>query len=118
METVTETSTSTSLVLVDNKNLNSTKFTLPAPVFILFAEYLGYETPFIDWCENMCMTKNTPEYQKNIIVSEAKNMLVSISTEYSISKIQEYFAELYDVAIDKWLTKYNENNLTNFSITL
>lgn len=117
METVTETSnTTTALVLVENKD--ATKFTLPAPVFILFAEYLGYETPFIKWCENMCTQKNVPEYQKNIIISEAKNMLVDISKEYSVKKIHDYFEELYDVAIDKWLVKYNETNSTNFNIVL
>lgn len=118
METVKDNATTTALVVSNSEPIVITsKFTLPAPVFILFVEYLGYETPLIQWCEDICLKKDVKEFQKNVINIEAKNMLDKVNEEYSIDKIHQYFKELYDVAIDKWLTKYNENNLTNFKIT-
>ena len=65
--------------------------TIKTPVFIIFAEYLGYVSRFndiaVDWCEG----KFPEEYIQNLLVMEAKSIFRQMKKDYDIEEIQYWY---------------------------
>lgn len=68
-----------------------------SPIFLLFAEYLGYDSPNLEWCETWCGGKNIPSYQKSIIEVDAINIFNKLKEEYTIEDLHKRYQEYYDV---------------------
>lgn len=102
---------------MENKNLPSTltvntttntvteNVTIYKPIFILFAEYLGYESPVIQWAEDLCTNKKCEPFKIKFMKVEAEYILEKMLKEFSISEIKQYYDDFYPLA----LRRYDEN---------
>lgn len=106
----TNESTSTALVLVEKEK--HAKVIIPSCIFLLFAEYLGYISPLIDWAEECCTKKDFPSYKKDILNVDAKSILKRIKIDYEEDALYDIYDQFYNVALKIWEKKYNETILS------
>lgn len=76
-------------------------------LFLIFAEFLGYVSPFIEWAELAC-TKGVVDYQKKILKMDAFVIFERMKKEFDVKTIKEYWDSLHDVAIKKFEAKLKE----------
>ena len=87
------------VIVNDNYNIS-------APLFLMFAEYLGYSGETIKWTDDWCFKKKKPEdWQIKFIEIEANVILKDAIKKYGQEKIEDLFEQLYDVILDQ----YDEN---------
>lgn len=78
----------------------STKYNISAPLFIMFAEYLGYVGKTLEWVDKWCTEKVEPEeYKRKFIETEAKTVLNEAKKKFSIKQLREYYDEIYEVIL-------------------
>ena len=93
--TITNQSTVTTTVTQENtKEVRSI-------IFLLFAEFLGYESPLISWAEQICKGKTTTEFIEKILKMEAYTIFTAMKKEYTIevdskNEIIELTCEYFD----------------------
>lgn len=79
--------------------------TIPAPVLIIFAEYLGYVSRFnniaIDWCEG----KVPEEYVQRIVIMEAKSIFRQMKKDYPLEQIQYWYDTYHPVILCEYEEK-------------
>lgn len=75
--------------------------------FILFAEYLGYQSKFISWADDACHGVAISQYKQAILVVEAKRIYNQILADGIYFK--EDLSELWDKASEVTLDNYNTN---------
>ena len=79
--------------------------TIPAPVLIIFAEYLGYVSRFneiaIDWCEG----KFPEPYIQEILGMEAKSIFRQMKKDYTLEEIQYWYDAYRPVIIGEYEDK-------------
>lgn len=73
--------------------------TIETPVFIIFAEYLGYVSRFneiaIKWCDGI-----VPEsYIQKLLVMEAKSIFRQMKKDYTLEEIQYWYDTYYPVIL-------------------
>lgn len=78
-------------------------------LFILFAEFLGYASPLIDWAEDICDCKDVPDFKKKIINLEADLIFSDMKTEYTIDEIKKWYNEFYPIILKDYDEKMNSN---------
>lgn len=79
--------------------------TINAPLFLLFAEFLGYTSPIVDWAEKVCKGEKVPEYQKNIIKVDAQGIFNQMLKENLTKEdLRGWFDELYDLLLKKYVS--------------
>lgn len=76
------------------------------PLFIIFAEYLGYESPLIKWAEDWCNGNTIPEYQRRILKVDALSIYDKILEEYTKKDLRDWYLQFYNVILETY-----ENNL-------
>ena len=106
--TVTQVDTKT---VTDNEILNE-EITVEAPLFILFAEYLGYVSKFNKVAEEWCDGKVPDEYIQKVIILEANCILRQMKKDYSIEDIRDFYMMYYPLIFedyDEKLKKLLEN---------
>lgn len=74
-------------------------------IFVLFAEFLGYVSPLIDWAEDICDCKNVPEFKKKIVYLDADYLFKEMQKEYTIEEIRKWYDEFYPVALKEYADK-------------
>ena len=91
-----------------NEVTQHTDKVIKTPVFILFAEYLGYVSRFnniaLEWCDG----KIPEEYIQKLLIMEAKSIFRQMKKDYSIEDIQYWYDTYYPVILvdyDEKLTK-------------
>ena len=83
------------------------KYGISAPLFLMFAEYLGFAGKTMEWADNLCFKKNKPEdWQMKFMQTEAKVILDEAKKKYGEEKMKQLFEELYDVILEQY-----ENNI-------
>lgn len=70
--------------------------------FILFAEFLGYESVFIDWAEDVCNGEKVEDFQKTLVERDADYIFNKMKEEYSIEEIRNWYNEFYDVILKEY----------------
>lgn len=106
--TVTQVDTKT---VTDNEILNE-EITVEAPLFILFAEYLGYVSKFNKVAEEWCDGKVPEEHVQKIIILEANCILRQMKKDYAIEDIRDFYMMYYPLIFedyDEKLKKLLEN---------
>lgn len=105
-ETVTGTATQTAVkenesYEGDLKNLmGEGKYNISAPLFLMFAEYLGYVGKVLQWVDQWCVAKKKPEpYQIKFIEVEAVVALNECKKKYTEKKMRELYDSLYEVIL-------------------
>jgi hypothetical protein len=100
------TTKETQNVVLTETNENTEKI-IKTPVFIIFAEYLGYVSRFnelaIDWCDG----KVPDEYIQNILIMEAKSIFRQMKQDYTIEEIQYWYNTYYPVILVEYDEKLN-----------
>lgn len=106
MDTIKETKETQTTVVESPVVELSTKYNISAPLFIMFAEYLGYVGKTLEWVDKWCTEKVVPEeYKRKFIETEAKTVLNEAKKKFSIKQLREYYDEIYEVI----LYMYNDN---------
>lgn len=74
-------------------------------IFILFAEFLGYNSRFIPWCEDLCNGEKYPRFALNIINVEAKIIFKEMLKTFSVENIRYYYDKFYNIILKKYEDK-------------
>ena len=68
--------------------------TIKAPLFLIFAGYLGFSSKVIDWAEDWLRKGNeTEEYKVKIIETDSVCLLNQIKNKYSREELSKYYSE-------------------------
>ncbi len=82
------------------------KYNISAPLFLMFAEYLGYVGKTLPWVDKWCVDKKKPEdYKVRFIEVEAVTVLREAKNKFTEQKLRELYDSLYEVI----LFIYDEN---------
>lgn len=103
METLTTTTTKVeekveqgeALKTLEKKEINSI-------VFIVFAEQLGFVSPFITIAENACKGKDIPSFMKKFFKIESKVIYKKMLEKYSEKEIREWWDRYYEVLLSTY----------------
>ena len=84
-----QNTTSTALALTDahyegdlKSLINNDKYNISAPLFLAFAEYLGYVSGVLKWVDEWCTGKKPSPYMVKFIEIEAAAVLKEVKKEY------------------------------------
>lgn len=78
--------------------------TIKAPLFLLFAEYLGCISKTLDWIEDWVNGKEISDFKIQVINTDAKRIFNKIISLYPKDEVSEWYEEFYDV----FLCDYDE----------
>ena len=97
----TETKT---IIKVETKSdvENSKTFSVEAPLFILFAEFLGYVSPLNKAAEDWCSGKVPDTCVQKVLIVEAKSILRQMKKDYSVEEIREFYEMYYPVIFEEY----------------
>ncbi len=73
-------------------------------LFMIFAEYLGYVSPLIEWAEAWCEGKTIAPYKKKLIKLDAMDTFHKMHEEYDNNELYKWWMEFYDVALMEYET--------------
>ena len=101
--TITETVEKTTSETEEKKNIEE-KF-VRSPLFLIFAEFMGYTSPLIEWADKLCNGKTIESFKEKAIEVDALNIFNKMKKEFSIEDIRQMWDEFYEVV----LQDYDEN---------
>jgi len=104
MSTETKTVTKVETEVKENQP-NEEVIIVEAPLFILFAEYLGYVSIFNKMAEDWCDGKVPEMHIQKIIILEAKCILRQMKKDYGLDSIREFYSMYYPLIFQE----YDEN---------
>jgi len=83
------------------------------PLFIVFAEFLGYVSPLVEWAENYCKGKSIENFKMKVLLIEADAVLNKMLEEYDAEKIKEWWDRYYPYLeeYDEIITKAEKSDL-------
>ena len=90
--------------------------TLEPCIFLLFAEYMGYVSKFIDWAEYDCSHPSIEEFKTNILRTEAHFFLNEMKKEYETEEIKKWFYTFKPLVINQWQQTYNCSHKINLHL--
>lgn len=79
-------------------------------LFIMFAEFLGYESPLIAWAEKICNGVSAPLFVETILKIEASTIFKEMQKEYTIAEIRSWYDQFYPVILQDYDVKLMEMN--------
>lgn len=79
-----------------------TKHVVKAPVFIMFAEYLGFVSKVIDWAEDWCNGNKPDDYKVKIIETDAICLFNQAKKKYTEDELAEWYDLLYEVILSDY----------------
>ena len=98
----TETKTVVEVATNTNKQPNEEVIIVEAPLFILFAEYLGYVSIFNKMAEDWCDGKVPEIHIQKIIILVAKCILRQMKKDYSLDDIREFYSMYYPLIFQEY----------------
>jgi hypothetical protein len=81
-------------------------------IFVLFAEFLGYESPFVKWAEDICEDKEYEDFQLTLVERDADYIFEKMKEEYTLEEIRGWYQEYYDVLLKEYAEKINSKITT------
>ena len=76
------------------------KYNISAPLFLMFAEYLGYVGKTLPWLDSLCVAKKKLEpYKMKFIEIEAVTVLKEAKKKYTEKKMRELYDSLYEIIL-------------------
>ena len=90
---VTETSTAT--ITAEKNVINFDTTIVRSPLFLLFAEFIGYTSPLVEWAEKLCERKTVPKSIEKAIMVDAVVIFEKMKKELSICNIAELWESYY-----------------------
>jgi hypothetical protein len=98
----TETKTAVKVATKTDAQPNEEVIVVEAPLFILFAEYLGYVSIFNKMAEDWCDGKVPDIHIQKIIILEAKCILRQMKKDYSLDDIREFYSMYYPLILQEY----------------
>ena len=94
-----ETKTATK---VETNTLTEQTISVEAPLFILFAEYLGYVSIFNKLAEDWCDGRVPDAYIQKIIIVEANCIFRQMKKDYEIEDIRDFYNMYYPLILQEY----------------
>lgn len=101
MSTETKTVTKVETEVKENQP-NEEAIIVEAPLFILFAEYLGYVSIFNKMAEDWCDGKVPEMHIQKVIILEAKCILRQMKKDYGLDSIREFYSMYYPIIFQEY----------------
>ena len=79
------------------------------PVFLAFAEYFGYVSPFMAWAMKLNEGKDIPDFMKRILYTEAITILHEMLKEIDAPKMRELYDKYYELILNEYDEKAKDN---------
>lgn len=98
----TETKTQ---IAVETKEKSEPIIVMDAPVFILFAEFLGYVSVFNKLAEDWCDGKVPDIDVQKVIIVEAKCIFRQMKKDYTLDDIREFYEMYYPLILQEYEEK-------------
>lgn len=70
--------------------------------FLLFAEFLGYESVFVEWAEDICNGEKVDDFKRILLERDADYIFKKMSEEYELDEIRNWYNEFYDVILKEY----------------
>jgi len=104
----TKTNVATTVNTEKCKTKKETVNVIPTPIFILFAEYMGYVSQFNKLAENWCEGKVPEIHVQKIMILEAKCIYRKMVKDYNIKDILYYYESYYPLVLKEYVDKLAE----------
>lgn len=88
--------------------INHEECSIPTPIFIIFAEYLGYVSQFNKKAEEWCDGKVPDVHIQKIMILEAACIFRQMKKDYTIEDIKYYYDSYYPLILKEYADKLNE----------
>jgi len=99
----TETKTETKVeIKTKYSNGEDAIIIVDAPLFIIFAEYLGYVSIFNKMAEDWCDGKVPDMHVQKVIILEAKCIFRQMKKDYTIEEIREFYTMYYPLILEEY----------------
>ncbi len=105
METKTNTAVEVGTKIATQLSKGEDIINVEAPLFILFAEYLGYVSIFNEEAENWCDGKVPEKHVQKLIILEAKCILRQMEKDYGTEEIREFYSMYYPLILEEYADK-------------
>ena len=92
-------------VTISNK---AQEITIKSPIFLLFAEYIGYVSSIIEWVEDYMNGKPTPKFKLKVINEDALCLAKQIKKKYTDEDILTWYQSFYDVILSDYEKKLEQ----------
>ena len=102
------TETKTAIKVATKTETNGEVITIEAPLFILFAEYLGYVSIFNKIAEEWCDGKVPEIHIQKIIILEAKCIQRQMKKDYTIENIKDFYEMYYPLIFQEYDEKLSK----------
>ena len=83
--------------------LNHIEAIVPTPIFILFAEYMGYISQFNKMAENWCDGKVPEVHVQKIMILEAKCIYRKMLEDFDIDDIRYFYDSYYPLVLKEYV---------------
>lgn len=80
-------------------NDKAQEITIKSPIFLLFAEYIGYVSNVIEWVEDYLNGKPIPKFYLKVINEDALCLAKQIKKKYTREEIMSWYQSFYDVIL-------------------
>lgn len=107
-KTTTQTAQQTDIVSTMDQVDKTLMHHVKAPVFIMFAEYLGLVSKLLPWAEEWCDGKQLKDYQIKTVETDAISLFNIAKKQYSMEQIVEWFDCFWDVILKDYNDKVEE----------
>ena len=101
MSTKTEKETKVEIKTKDS-NDEQAVIIIDAPLFIIFAEFLGYVSIFNKMAEDWCEGKVPDIHVQKVIILEAKCIFRQMKKDYSIEDIRDFYTMYYPLILEEY----------------
>lgn len=81
---------------------------IPAPIFIIFAEYMGYVSQFNKKAEEWCDGKVPEVHVQKIMMLEATCIFRQMKKDFDLETIQYYYESYYPLILKEYVDKLAE----------
>lgn len=79
-------------------------------LFVLFAEFLGYASPLIDWAEDICdCKKDIPQFKRQLVNMDAEYIFAKMQEDYTVDEIRKWYDEFYPVILKDYDDKLKDD---------
>ena len=72
------------------------------PIFLLFAEFLGFASPLVNWAEEICKNPNVPSFKRKIVEMDASVIFDKMKDEFGLDYIKECWVNLYPIILEEY----------------
>lgn len=92
-------------VMVGVKEREASTICIDAPVFILFAEFLGYVSVFNKIAEDWCDGKVPDMHVQKVLIVEAKCIFRQMKKDYTMEDIREFYTMYHPLILQEYEDK-------------